>query len=234
MKTMTTSKTKRLSVAGDKLIGLKSNSALTNLNNWEDEINYLNKVEVSESNIKRLIEYSKERRKSENDSLRNEYMQLVNSLQISNKENIELRNKLSEMDKQYDELCNEYNKCNELKQKLNNDIIKLRKDTLKDMEGKLNTLAKQDKTIKHLKKELFLILNLLKLRVINTDSVDQDNCIKSYMIDIHRNKLKYLELKRNENEKIKLNSFWNNLKTLLDRNDDKENVNIENKVVKSK
>jgi len=206
---------KRLSVAGDKLINMNLNSNYGTFTNLDDESNYLKKLEITENNVIDILEHRKNVLQIENENKEKFHKSNLENIEAINKENLELRKKLFELENQFDHLNIEFNKCNELKQKYHNDIIKIRKDNTKDFDAKLNVLKQQDKRIKTLKKELFLIINLLKMRIVNLDSLDEDQMIKGYIINIEKNTIKYIQFNKNEDAIKKCTDFWNSMKELL-------------------
>jgi hypothetical protein len=206
---------KRFSVAGDKLINLNSKSNFGNFTNFDDESSYLNKLEITETNILNILEHRKNLLKSENESKLKMHESILENIDTMNKGNLELSKKLVELEKQYDHLYSEFNKCNEMKQKYHNDIIKIRKDNTKEFDMKISNLNKQDKNIKTLKKELFLIINMLKMRVVNLDSIEEDHMIKGYLINIEKNSIKYVQFNKNEEALEKCLRYWNAMKDLL-------------------
>lgn len=206
---------KRLSVAGDKLINMNLNSNYGTFTNLDDESNYLKKLEITENNVIDILEHRKNVLQLENENKEKFHKSNLENIEAINKENLELRKKLFELENQFDHLNIEFNKCNEMKQKYHNDIIKIRKDNTKDFDAKLNVLKQQDKRIKTLKKELFLIINLLKMRIVNLDSLDEDQMIKGYIINIEKNTIKYIQFNKNEDAIKKCADFWNAMKELL-------------------
>ena len=222
---------KRLSVAGDKLVNLNLKSNFGNFTNFEDETNYLNKLEITEANIVNILEHRKNLLKRENENKLKMQESILDNIDGMNKENLDLRKKLVEMEKQFDHLNSEFNKCNEMKQKYHNDIIKIRKDNTKEFDMKLTNLNKQDKSIKTLKKELFLIINLLKMRIVNLDTLNEDQMIKGYLINIEKNTIKYIQFNKNEEAIEKCLKYWNAMKDLIIVEEDflnKEKENLRN------
>lgn len=211
---------KRLSVAGDKLINLNSKSNYGYFTNFDDESSYLNKLDITEANILNILEHRKSLLKSENENKLKMHESIMTNIEAMNKGNLELNKKLVELEKQYDHLYLEFNKCNEMKQKYHNDIIKIRKDNTKEFDMKLNNLNKQDKNIKTLKKELFLLINMLKMRIVNLDSMEEDQMIKGYLINIEKNTIKYIQLNKNEHSIEKCLKYWNAIKDLLTGDND--------------
>jgi hypothetical protein len=206
---------KRLSVAGDKLINMNLNSNYGTFTNLDDESNYLKKLEITENNVVDILEHRKNVLQFENENKEKFHKSNLENIEAVNKENLELRKKLFELENQFDHLNIEFNKCNEMKQKYHSDIIKIRKDNTKDFDAKLNVLKQQDKRIKTLKKELFLIINLLKMRIVNLDSLEEDQMIKGYIINIEKNTIKYIQFNKNEEAIKKCADFWNAMKELL-------------------
>ncbi len=206
---------KRLSIAGDKLINMNLNSNYGNFTNLDDETNYLNKLEITEANVMTILEHRKNLLKMENENKIKMHESILTNIDSMNKGNLELRKKLLELENRFDHLNSEFKKCNEMKQKYHNDIIKIRKDNTKEFDAKLNNLKQQDKRIKTLKKELFLIINLLKMRIVNLDSLEEDQMIKGYVINIEKNTIKYIQFNKNENAIEKCINYWNSMKELL-------------------
>lgn len=207
-----TKSAKRTSI-GDHLMNLKS--SLANFTNFDDEMNYLNKLEIMESNITNIIDHKKSILKRENESKIRQFSQLLENNDLLNKDNNELRNKLIDLENNYKNLHTEFVKCKEMKSEYFNNIIKLRKENTKEFDNKINNLHKQDKTIRNLKKELFLIINILKARVVNADTLTEDRAVKGYIIDIEKNTLKYIEINKNEEGYNNVINYWSAMKELF-------------------
>jgi hypothetical protein len=226
--TQASTKNKRLSFAGDKLLNLNLKASMANLTNFEDEINYMNKIEQNERNMTDIYQHRRNLMKNEKEMLVKQLENKIELIEQSNNANLELRKKLIELEKNYEHLYLEFHKCKDMKAKYHNDIIKLRKENTKDFDTKLSHLNKQDKTIRLLKKELFLIINLLKLRIVNLDSLDEDKLIKGYLVDIEKNTIKYLQINKNEQALINCINYWQSMKELIlseEERKDKENFN---------
>ena len=219
---------KRLSIENKQPLSLTNLSTSSILSNIDDEANYLKKLEITEGNISSFLIHRKNLIQKENENKISQLETIKKEIDRENNNNIQLRNELIEKEKQFEELNREYKKCSELKNKYHNEIIKLRKENTKEFDNKVSMLNKQDKTLSALKKELFLLINILKLRVVNLDSVDEDESVKGYLLDIDKNALKYIESKKTEDEFIHCIKYWTSMKELL-LGEDKENKNLENK-----
>jgi hypothetical protein len=99
------------------------------------------------------------------------------------------------------------------KEKLIIDIFNLRRENSKVYDCKSSELVRIDKTIRTLKRELFLLINILKLRIVNVDS--EEESIKGYLLDVEKNNLKYIVLNKNEEPMINAIRYWKSLKDLL-------------------
>jgi hypothetical protein len=204
---------KRVSSIGDKLINIKAN--ISKLTMLDDEKNYLNKLETTESNITSILEHKKKLIAIENEKIKRKNDIVTKNIQQYHKENNHLREKIFKLDKQYEELQVEFNKFNEIKKKYFNDILKIRKENTKDLDNKILSLAKQEKQIKKLQNELFLLLNILKLRIINIDTAESQNIYKGYIINIHDNTLIYVEIDKKEDPHSCALKYWRAMKELL-------------------
>jgi hypothetical protein len=208
-----TKNTKRQSTIADELIKMKS--SLPKIVNMDDEMTYLNKLDIAENNIFNIITHKKTILKNDNETRQRNVEASTAKIETLNKENMDLHKKLIELEKQHEYLQIEFNKCSEMKTKYINDITNLRRNNNKEFDIKMNNISKNDKNIKALKKELLLIINILKTRIVNIDTIDQDNKIKGYLVDIEKNTLKYLEMDRSEDDHKKAITFWAAMKDLL-------------------
>lgn len=204
---------KRKSVVGDKLMYvIEHMSEITNL---EDEKKYLSKLEILDGNITNIFQHKKNLALRDLENKENNLEKSCKDCEIANLKNSELRKKLAELENQYEHLNFEFKKCSEMRQKYYNEIIKIRRDNTKEFDSKLNTLNKQDKNLKMLKKELFLLINLLKLRVVNLDTVDEDKFIKGYILDLERNTIKYIEVTTSQEALNDCFTYWTSMKELI-------------------
>jgi hypothetical protein len=208
-----TKNTKRQSTIADELIKMKS--SLPKIVNMDDEMTYLNKLDIAENNIFNIINHKKTILKNDNETRQRNVEASTTKIETLNKENMDLHKKLIELEKQHEYLQIEFNKCSEMKTKYITDITNLRRNNNKEFDFKMNNISKNDKNIKALKKELLLIINILKTRIVNIDTIDQDNKIKGYLVDIEKNTLKYLEMDRSEDGHKKAITFWAAMKDLL-------------------
>lgn len=191
----------------------------------DEETLYLNKIEVTESNTKTLsgkilaLRYLEVTKKSE--VVKN----IAKSVEEHTAHNAELKKQFILLEEQLQTLTIESKQIEERKQKYYNDIIKLRKESTKEIDQKVNLLVKQDKNVKLLKKELFLLMNLLKIRVVNLDVQEEENMIKGYLVNTDKNFIKYIEINKNEEMSKNCFSYWQQMKDLLEPKPEKENVN---------
>jgi hypothetical protein len=214
MNQVANTRSKRLSVVGDKLIALSAQT-LGKLGNLDDELRYLKKLDITDGNISCIFEHKKNLLMRQVDLKRTQLETLSKEVDNANLQNIELKNKLIELETQFTHLNLEFKKCSEMKQKYHSDIIKIRRENTKEFDNKLNTLNKQDKKLKQHKKELFLLINILKLRVVNLDSLAEDKFVKGYLIDMEKNTIKYIEINRNQEAINNCIIYWSAMKELL-------------------
>jgi hypothetical protein len=74
-------------------------------------------------------------------------------------------------------------------------------------ENRLNELKKKEKFVDQIVKELYLYMNILKLRVINLDDLQNGAYVlKAYYIQKH-NCLKYIEIDLKEDENLRFKKF---------------------------
>jgi hypothetical protein len=126
-----------------------------------------------------------------------------------------LHQRLVDLEKQHEYLQKEYSNCSELKIKYINDITRIRKENTKEFDNKMINLSKHDKTMKSLKKELFLIMNILKTRIVNIDTAEIENKIKGYIIDVDKFNMSYVEINKSEEPNKKAINYWNAMNDLL-------------------
>jgi hypothetical protein len=222
---------KRKSVVGDKLMYVIEH--MSELTNFEDEKKYLNKLEILDGNLTNIFQHKKNLVMRDMEMKENNLEKLSKDVEIANYKNSELRKKLTDLENQYQHLNFEFKKCSEMRQKYYNDIIKIRRDNTKEFDNKLNTVNKQDKNLKMLKKELFLLINLLKLRVVNLDTIEEDKFIKGYILDLEKNTIKYIEVNRSQEALSDCFTYWTSMKELLcdkkiNQELEKENVGMDN------
>jgi chromosome segregation ATPase len=204
---------KRVSSIGDKLIAIKSN--ISKLSQLEDEKNYLNKLDITENNIANILEHKKTLTSRDIEAKQRTAEIINNNLEQITKENNSLTDKLIKLDKQHEELRAEFNKCSEIKKKYFNDIVKIRKDNTKELDNKIYVLSNQEKECKKLQNELFLILNMIKLRIVNTDTASEEKSYKGYIIDVNNNRLKYIDVNKREDANRSAVKYWQAMKEIL-------------------
>jgi hypothetical protein len=198
----------------------------------DEEKNYLEKADSHYQNLKKYFKWSQKRRGGELFKMEEQLNFNLKRCEDLDSENGDFRKKFIHLEEQLEVLNIESKKIEEKKQKYYTDIIKLRKESTKELDQKVNLLNKQDKQVKALKKELFLLMNLLKIRVVNIDSIAEENIIKGYLVNTEKNSIKYIEI--NKQEISDVNSciaYWTQMNELLtEEKADKENVNILNKI----
>jgi len=219
---------------GDKTINLNTKSVASSLLDFENELNYLNKLEITSGNISSITDHGKNIIRQQNENLLQGIEIITKEIEKADSDIQELRTQLFEIEQQHDTLSSAFKNCNERRQKYHSDIIKLRRENTKEFDNKLNILNKNDKVIRAQKKELFLLINLLKFRIVNLDTINEDKIIKGYLINTERNAIKYIEIKKEEQNEIEsCKLFWNSMNNLLSINKnctklEKENYNSNN------
>ncbi len=102
------------------------------------------------------------------------------------------------------------------------------RENTKNFDNKLSKLNKTDQTLKALKKELTLMINFLKLRLVNIDTIEEEKMIKGYLVDVERNAVKYIELNKERDDEIEsCVLYWNAMRE-LHSGAGKASVNIDN------
>lgn len=218
----------RLSIQNNHLSSHRS--FLSKFMNMDTEVEYLNKLQITENNIKEIFSYKKMKLKNEYASIQQENLSYQNLVAQINEENKILQKKFEDLRIQFNELTQEFNKLNEMKQKLNKEIIQLRHESSTEVEGQLAKKAKGDKYIRQLKKEFCLLVNILKYRIVNYDTAKKENAIKGYLLNINNNAIKFFGINRDDIALKNYLNFWNSLNTLLgddnkNNDDNKENAN---------
>ncbi len=101
----------------------------------------------------------------------------------------------------------------------------------KIFEKKIFELGKLEPKIEKLAKELGLMINLTKCRILNIDEVckGEDSVLQCYFINSNTSSLKYFELDLNEDVEVRVRKYWNAAKEFfISENageEDKENFN---------
>ena len=175
---------------------------------------YFAKLIISENNIKNFSNYKysimdnylkelQQRNKELDDEINQkveENSKYEEELDRLNEESIELKNKLNEYKEGINKIKNNLNKMNE------DYINKLKEEKLKN-----------EKKNQNLKKELNLLMNLTKFRIINAESYENGNKVKGFFINQEKNQIKETECIITENNSIERHiNFWKNLKEFLE------------------
>jgi hypothetical protein len=186
----------------------------TAFNNIEDEKTYLNKLEITESNIAKIIEHKNEtfqqllEAKDKQLEDANRYLQELEDTSEG------LRKDVIDLDNRCIELGNDMQKHNDLKVRLSADIIKLRKENTKGFENLLVCKQRQDIDIKGIKSELSMMLNMLKLRILNLDMPNDPSHV-GYVMNTSDNTLCYLNVDKNQDDIEKGKIYWTAMNGLI-------------------
>ena len=201
---------KRISAFTERM---RSELKINTLNTFEDEKTYLNKLEITEQNIFKIIEHKEDAYKNELDAKDKLIEDMKNSLNELTDISDELRKYIIELDGRSVELTNELNRINEYRSKTLAEIIKLRKDNTKAFDLQLSNKHKDEIDIKALKSELCMILNMLKLRILNIDS--NDPVYVGYINNINDNTLLYISIDKKLDNLSKGKMYWNAMNELI-------------------
>ncbi len=175
---------------------------------------YFAKLLISENNIKNFANYK--------------YSKMDNYLKELQQRNKELNdeiNKKEEENTKYEEELNRLNEESiELKQKLKEykeGMYKIKDNLNKMNEDYISKLKEykiqNEKKTQNLKKELNLLMNLTKFRIINAESYENGNKINGFFINQEKNQIKEAECIINEKNSIERHiNFWKNLKEFLE------------------
>ena len=187
---------------------LNSNELLFQLGNSEQECKLLreNKSEMREfydlMNKKEI-----EMRKKIN-VVKEEYKEQLQYNNQLREENLKLRNQLYSLVKKFEELCLQFQMITKKKIQLNDGIMGLRKECIAIVDSVLKKKGLLDSSIKKMQKELNLLMNFLKVRIINTGSIEEKKEIKAYLINIDKGLIKPFTATLSEPEGKRILSFW--------------------------
>lgn len=134
-----------------------------------------------------------------------EQLQYNNQLR---EENLKLRNQLYLLVKKFEELCLQFQMITKKKIQLNDGIMGLRKECISIVDSVLRKKGALDSSIKKMQKELNLLMNFLKVRIINTGSIDEKKEIKAYLINIDKGLIKPFTAMLSEPEGKRILAFW--------------------------
>jgi chromosome segregation ATPase len=201
---------KRIAVFEERMRKTLKNINFTNI---DDEIAYLNKLEIMENNINKVIEHKMETFKAELDAKDKEIEEIITDIENITKESNDARLRLIELDKRYSGLHLELLKQYEMRNKIFSEIIKLRKENTKGFDKQLETQQQDDIDIKSLKSELCMLLNMLKLRILNPISDDPN--YYGYVMNTTDNTLCFVNIDRNLDNLEKGKIYWNAMNELI-------------------
>lgn len=216
---------KRQSEAYDKIMEQKLQTG--KFISFEDELRYLNKLNLNDGNFTDLFEHKKNFLKVNNDHTSSQNSNLIKEVDARNLENLELSYKLKQLEGQLEHLKADYKKSLDLKQKFNNELIKIRRENTKEYDNKLSKLNTQERKMKQLKKENNLMINITKLRIVNIDTIKEDKVFKCYLVNTETSTVKYLEIPV-ENTSKKGFIYWNLAKEFFANEEKKKLENKEN------
>ena len=100
----------------------------------------------------------------------------------------------------------------------------LRKESIGMVDYILRKKGMIDSTIKKMQKELNLLMNFLKVRIINTGSLEEKKEIKAYLINIDKGLIKPFIAILTEPERKRIIEFWSEMYKFLDLKNTNENV----------
>jgi hypothetical protein len=173
----------------------------------DDEVNYYNQYNTIRKNIHKFIETKKAVFDSEYQEKKITISQLEKELQKREEENLSILNKINDLNKIDAEIFEGINRNKEEIVKKFDGICQKRREIWNLFENRLNDLKKKEKSVDHIIKELYLYMNILKLRIINIDDLQNGaTVLKAYHIQ-KDNYLKYIEIDLNEDENIRFKRF---------------------------
>ena len=177
------------------------------LSNVEDEVLYFTKYMDTRNEIDAFIEKKKSIYLSE----LNEKENIANELKkdIAKKEEIN-----KHLTVKIKELCQKEAQTADLiiaiKQEIMNKFLKIcqkRKQISTLFDNRIKDYKNRDKELDILLREVNLYINVLKLRIINTDELEKGSeRLKAYFVNMNKT-LKYIEIDLKEEESLRINKF---------------------------
>lgn len=189
---------------------LNLKASIMSLANVDDELKYYTKYLNSRKEIDNFVERKKTVILSELREMESSLNQLKKEKERKETENLELSQKFNSMRIKENEEIEEikFNKEEIMKKFL--EICQKRKEISKLFDNRVNDYKKKDKEMDFLTKELNLYMNILKLRIINVDELqDGAYILKAYFIN-KNNTLKYFEIDLKEDDIGKTKKFAEN------------------------
>ena len=189
---------------------LNLKASIMSLANVDDELKYYTKYLNSRKEIDNFVERKKTVILSELREMESSLNQLKKEKERKETENLELSHKFNSMRIKENEEIEEikFNKEEIMKKFL--EICQKRKEISKLFDNRVNDYKKKDKEMDFLTKELNLYMNILKLRIINVDELqDGAYILKAYFIN-KNNTLKYFEIDLKEDDIGKTKKFAEN------------------------
>ena len=182
-------------------------TTIMSLSNVEDEVLYFTKYMDTRNEIDAFIEKKKSIYLSE----LNEKENIANELKkdIAKKEEIN-----KHLTVKIKELCQKEAQTADLiianKQEIMNKFLKIcqkRKQISTLFDNRIKDYKNRDKELDILLREVNLYINVLKLRIINTDELEKGSeRLKAYFVNMNKT-LKYIEIDLKEEESLRINKF---------------------------
>lgn len=138
--------------------------------------------------------------------------------------NYKLNNELHLLNQKFEDLSIKFQTITKKKKQLNDEIMGLRKESIGMVDYILRKKGMIDSTIKKMQKELNLLMNFLKVRIINTGSLEEKKEIKAYLINIDKGLIKPFIAILTEPERKRIIEFWSEMYKFLDLKNTNENV----------
>jgi chromosome segregation ATPase len=189
---------------------------LKKLTDFEEEYKCVNKLQTAEDNIINLLHGQIKNLEDEEISKQNEIKQIENLFKEIVESSYKLRIKLNELENKNLELEIEYQRLNELRNKYSSDIIKLRKENTKAFDNLLATRQREDVDIRGLKSELCMLLNMLKMRLLNIEN--EEKYYVGYVMNTSNNNLCYLSIEKDMEMVSKGKIYWKAMNELYNTN----------------
>ena len=190
------------------------------LKNIEKEIEYLKKLNITQTNIKGFLSYK-------TSLLNNSLSEKKETLQYQSQENqniknnnLKLQQSLSQIKNEGNILENKYVQFTDIKEKLNEELIALRKERTSKEDLFIKRKENDEKMLSKLQKELSLLINMIQFRIVNFDNYEKDKQIKGYMINIERTDINFYSMNIEGNDIKKGEcyiNYWKQLKEFLEK-----------------
>ena len=213
------------SILENRLMTQDHNEFIANFLNLDKEREYLSKHQITEKNLTEILSYKTVLLQNSLNEAKANYDGLISEINRYKITNYELREQLEKLVNEFNLLASKFKKISENKKELNDNIIYLRKQSISAVNNQLAKNSEIDTKIKRLKKEFCLLVNILKFRIVNLDTVKADGVIKGYLINVDKNVIQFFQEKLDKDDDVtKALSFWKQLLIFLN-SDNKENIN---------